>query len=352
MKPLKILVSGSGISGLSAAMALENKGFPFRIIERKDAFESRGYAMSIQGEGLSAAETLGILDSLKQAGKERIIEEIKICTGKTVTSRRPKRNPAGLTISRRVLHETLSRSIGGIEFGISIKETAWIGNKRHVTFSDGSEDIFDLIIGADGINSFLRDIINRKAVVENSGLSVWNIHVPDYYPKIVEVWNRESIIALYPLNEGLSVSFFSTKAAGESDFISLFKDCMPKEVAYSIDYCAPDIFFGAVRNVHTPVWYKEGILLIGDAAHGVSPLTGMGANLAMTDAVKLAEVLSGVSGGKGIISESNFLPFIQERKKIARKAYRTGIRRQKRALLTPPLSWIRDYRIRNREWEY
>ena len=348
----KILISGAGIAGLSAAAALSQAGIPFRIIERNESFEQRGYAMTVQGEGLNAAEELGIIGKIRDSGVKRVIERIEDCQGRSISERSPDSSKEGYTIARNDLHRLLMDMVTEVEFGNSITEIRTVENRKEVLFSDGSMEVFDLVVAADGINSALRSMINSTPCVFDTGLSVWNVKVKDYSPAVIEVWDKKKIAALYPLPGELSVSFFvkkSFKQISESgnrkeDILLHFKDCTNTTLKRVLEKCGDEIFFGSVRNVITPVWYKDGILLIGDAAHGISPLSGMGANLAMADAVTLGKVLSN--------EDLNMESFVQYRKKEAYKAFKTGEKRKRRALRKAPLSVLRDRRIKFKPWIY
>lgn len=308
--------------------------------------------MAIQGEGIDAAKELGILEEIRKWGVERVIQRIERCDGTAITSNAPAAKGEGYTISRNQLHQILLKKVHNIEFGISAEKIKNADNGKEVEFSDGKKEIFDLVIAADGINSILRPLLNPGKSVFNSGLSVWNVHVKDYFPTIIEIWNNRLIAAFYPLPEGTSVSFFvkkpftSIKESGsrKEDIKHFFKDCTHPEIERILEKCDDGIFFGSVRNVITPTWYRDRILLTGDAAHGVSPLSGMGANLAMADAAGI---------GKGLSEpEIHMDDFVQYRKQEAYKAFKTGQKRKRRALLKAPLSIVRNRTISSGNWNY
>ncbi len=358
MKQIKILIAGAGISGLAAAISLSGKGIPFRIIEQKQEWEKRGYAMAVQGEGIDAAASLGIIRDIRNTGIKRTLKRIETYNGKLVTSRVPEQHGENYTVTRNFLHTVLAREVSNVEFGLSIKETSYTGGKQHVLFSNGTEDIFDLIIGADGINSPLRDRINTGSSIRYAGIGVWNIMIKDYFPEIIEIWDKNTLIAFYPLKEGTSVSLFSRMPSTyfssiedrKNDILTRFKGHRQKTVSSLLQNAESDIFFGSVRNVQAPAWFDRGIILIGDAAHGVSPLSGMGANLAMADAVGIAEILS--SGLPSDTTHKNLIEFVKNRKAAAVRAFRTGNRRKKRAFLQAPFTLFRNHRISTRPWRY
>ncbi len=358
MKQIKILIAGAGISGLAAAISLSGKGIPFRIIEQKKEWEKRGYAMAVQGEGIDAAASLGIIRDIRTTGVKRTLKKIETYNGKLITSRVPEQQGENYTVTRNFLHTVLARKVSNVEFGLSIKEASYTGGKQHVMFSNGTEDTFDLIIGADGINSPLRDSINTGSSIRYAGIGVWNLMIKDYFPDSIEIWDKNTLIAFYPLKEGTSVSlfsrlpgtYFSSMEERKNDILARFKGYRQKAVTSLLQNAEPDIFFGSVRNVQAPVWFDNGIILIGDAAHGVSPLSGMGANLAMADAVGLAEILS--SGFSSDATHNNLMRFINKRKAAAEKAFKTGNRRKKRAFLQAPFTLFRNHRINSRPWRY
>ncbi len=308
--------------------------------------------MAIQEEGINAARELGILDDIREWGVERDIQRIERCDGRVITSNNPATKGEGYTINRNQLHQILLKKVQNIEFGISAETIKDADNGKEVEFSNGTVEKFDLVIAADGINSALRPLLNPGKSIFDTGLSVWNVHVKDYFPTIIEIWNKRLITAFYPLPEGTSVSFFvkkpftSIKESGsrKEDIKHFFKDCTHPEIGRVLEKCDEGIFFGSVRNVITPRWYRDRILLIGDAAHGVSPLSGMGANLAMADAAGIGKVLSE--------PEIHMDDFVQYRKQQAYKAFKIGQKRKRRALLKAPLSIIRNTTISSGNWNY
>ncbi len=356
----KVLIAGAGISGLAAAVACAQKGIPFRIIERKPRWEQRGYAMTLQGEGIAAAEALGILTAVRQSGVVRTIERIETSRGKLITSIEPVHEGESYTITRSFLHSVLAEKVSYVEFGTVIEHISPSGRRHHVRFSNGTADTFDLIIGADGINSPLRSRLNSGSCIQYSGLGVWNVMAGHHFPNIIEIWGNHSIIAYYPLKEGVSVSFFaevpdsyfSSTAERRNDILSRFGKYGTGRIALLLKNSEADIFFGSVRNVTAPRWFDKGIILIGDAAHGVSPLSGMGANLALADAVGVADILSTVPFTDSRTLQRDLLAFTKKRKTKALRALKRGEKRKKRALMKAPFSWIRNYAVKSRPWIY
>ena len=361
MDQLNILITGAGIGGLSAAAALENKGIYCRIIEKTPGLGNRGYAMTIQGEGIAALETLGLLEKIKNRSVKRIISSIITPGGKTITSIPPSSMGEGYTIPRDSLHRILKNNVRSIDFGLSVSEI----NRRpdgqlEVQFSDKSKEVFNYIIAAEGINSVLRQRVSNKNGVVYSGFSVWNVRIPGYFPEIIEIWSRKKIAAFYPLKEGVSVSFFkkispayqSPEKYRKRELLRFFGDMKVDSVRYIINTVTDNIFYSPVRSIRIPSWYKDGIILIGDAAHGVSPLTGMGANLAIADSVALAEILSEYKERTPGEMENKIKNHSTERKKEAENAYRTGSLRAERAFAQFPASLIRNHNLKKTPWEY
>ena len=89
MKTEKILIIGAGISGLSLAINLEMMKIPFRIIEKRAGWNKKGLAMAIQGEGLEAASSMGILEEIKTRGNIRSLKRIENSNGKVLKQFNP-----------------------------------------------------------------------------------------------------------------------------------------------------------------------------------------------------------------------------------------------------------------------
>ncbi|MCP5158461.1 MAG: UbiH/UbiF/VisC/COQ6 family ubiquinone biosynthesis hydroxylase [Gammaproteobacteria bacterium] len=174
------------------------------------------------------------------------------------------------------------------------------GNGWQIRLNDGRELITDLLIGADGAQSKVRQLTgidtsgwnyNQKAVVGN---------VRTTEPHQETAWQRflpTGPLAFLPLHDGRCSIVWSTTmeqadallALDETEFAQSLAEAFDQRLGAIIDVGPRDAFL--LRLQHAHAYVKPGLALIGDAAHVVHPLAGQGVNLGLLDAATLAEVI-------------------------------------------------------------
>jgi 2-polyprenyl-6-methoxyphenol hydroxylase-like FAD-dependent oxidoreductase len=361
----KILIIGAGISGLSLAVNLKKLHIPFRIIEKQENWGKKGLAMSIQGEGLDAAASMGILKELEIYGKKRNLQRIENANGRILKQLEPVEEDHSFVISRDILHETLRSRVSEIEMGLTVLDLEKTEHGINVLFSNDSSDNFSLVVGADGINSKISKFItvNNKQLgkKENtiySGSVLWGITVTDKYLDIIEIWDKDTMIAFYPVIDGTVISFikkvpgsFSSGRADRADHIKKYFSSYFQEIIKRIlDDLPKEIFFDHIRYTRPDKWNKGRITLIGDACHSLSPLSGLGANLAMADAIGLSQVIASSDPQKNLLLKLEEYNNIRQME--ADKAYYLSKFRTRRSMENIPGRWIRNIKMKLFKWIY
>lgn len=357
MEKKNILIVGAGISGLSLAINLKKLDIPFRIIEKQENWEKKGLAMSIQGEGLEAASLMGILKEIKVHGEKRNLQRIENIKGKKIIQIKQNPEDQSFVIRRDILHEALRLRVPEIEMGLSVVNSNETKSSQNITFSDGSSSNFSLVVGADGINSEISKLITKKNTIY-SGSVLWGITIIKKYKDIIEVWNKNSIVAFYPIENGTVFSFFrkakktfsSSRLERKDHIIKYFSNYPQPAIKEVLNNLPENIFFDHVRYTRPGKWNKGRITLIGDACHSLSPLSGLGANIAMADAVGLANIIHKYGGNDNfpnILEKYNL-----ERKEKADKALYLSKFRTKRGMLSFPENILRDIKINHSGWKY
>ncbi|MDA3941702.1 MAG: FAD-dependent monooxygenase [Spirochaetia bacterium] len=365
MENKKILIIGAGISGLSLAINLKKLNIPFRIIEKQAEWNKKGLAMSIQGEGLDAAANMGILTEIKASGVKRNLQRIENSKGKILKEIKTVSNDQSFVIRRDVLHEALRLRVPEVEMDLSVLDFKETQTGLNTTLSDGSSDNFSLAVGADGVNSETSKQITHNTGLLNieknttfSGSVLWGITVSKKYKEIIEIWNKNKMVALYPVDHGTVISFFrkapktfQSPRLERADHIKKYFSNFTHPIIMEVLKNLPEnIFFDHVRYTRPKKWYSGRITLIGDACHSLSPLSGLGANLAMADAEGLAQVI--YKNGKN----DDFLDILEEynrtRKEKADEAYYLSKMRTRRGMLNSPKTILRNRNMKQSGWMY
>ena len=308
----KILVVGAGIGGQSAAIGLKKAGFEVDIIELHKEFNVYGVGIIQQANALRALDAIGVADEAMRRGSP--YGKVKLClphgvqigeAGTPPIGRFPSHNG----ISRRILHEVLfeeAQKIGlKYRMGVSVET---IDNQRdtvNVTFTDGTKDSYDIVIAADGVNSKVRKLVFGEFKSSYVGLSVWRYAFPR--PANLDTgyifFNKKHKIGVIPMTSDLCYIFLNS-AEGDNpnipedqlveklkSYMSAYPVALVQELISQVND-AKLVNYRALETLKMPApWYKNRVVVLGDAAHTTIPQLGSGAALAIEDAVVLIEEL-------------------------------------------------------------
>ncbi len=306
----KALIVGGGIGGQCAAIALQNAGIQTEIVEILEKFDVYGVGIIQQANALRALDTLGVAEEALRRGFP--YGRVKLClpnghqigeAGTPPIDKFPSHNG----ISRRILHDILKEKAdhSGVIYrmGITVAHINEEQDSVHVQFTDGSQGSYDLLIGADGVRSKVREMIMGKYEPRYVGLSVWRYAFPK--PADLDTgyihFGRRSKLGLIPMTAD-TMYMFLVSAEGENPHIdqSLY---LEKLKGYMSEYpiervqslieqvnTTAAVNYRPLETLQLPKpWHKGRVLIIGDAAHATIPQLGSGAALAIEDAVVLAE---------------------------------------------------------------
>jgi 2-polyprenyl-6-methoxyphenol hydroxylase-like FAD-dependent oxidoreductase len=313
LKQLSVLAIGGGIGGLTAAIALCQRGFTVTVIEKDPAWSVYGVGIIQQGNVLRAAKALGILDQYVSAGVGFDAVEVYAPNGMKV-ARVPSHRllpeyPANLGIGRPALHKVLgdsARAAGAtVRLGVTVAALRDHGDAVDVEFSDGASGRFDLVIGADGVQSQTRAMLFADAPAPAfTGQAVWRYNLPR--PATLDAlhaYNGPIGAGLVPISEQLMYMYLTTPEPGNPRYpLAGLAAAMRSKTAM----CAPVIRQLAEQItdddavVYRPLewllleqhWYRGRVALLGDAAHATTPHLGQGAGMAIEDSLVLAEELA------------------------------------------------------------
>jgi 2-polyprenyl-6-methoxyphenol hydroxylase-like FAD-dependent oxidoreductase len=185
----KLLIVGGGIAEMSLAVALHDSGITTEIVELNPDWTALGMGLALTAPTLRALHTLGLLEPCIQSGwSVTKVGNLDPTTGEvTYLGEAPKlarlEYPASLGIMRPAFHRILAdvaRSAGArVRLGITLASIRQTSDSVEVVFTDGSSDRYDLVVGADGINSAVRELVWGPALKPQfTGQSIWRVTVP------------------------------------------------------------------------------------------------------------------------------------------------------------------------------
>src|SRR5690606_18095875 len=209
-------------------------------------------------------------------------------------------------IRRPDLHRALLRALDGVEvqLGRAVVDARELDGGVEVELDDGERGRWDLVIAADGIHSVLRRVVlgDRDPPLRYAGQTCWRftIEAPDLVPDVtIERWTPGRRIGVVPLSRGGIYVYIvesapaGTVASGSDDVGSLrerFAD-IDDRLAAILDRVAElgdvHIHHGDLLDHATLSFGRGRILLLGDAAHAMTPNMGQGAAMAIEDAATL-----------------------------------------------------------------
>jgi 2-polyprenyl-6-methoxyphenol hydroxylase-like FAD-dependent oxidoreductase len=341
MNPRKILISGASIAGPTLAFWLNRFGFATTIVERSDSLRLGGQNIDIKGAAQQIAQLMGIEDEIRAADTGelgvRFVDKNEI-TKAELPKGESEIGTSELEILRGDLAQILynhTKEDTEYLFGNQIVSLNEFENGVKVSFQNGEERTFDLVICADGIRSKTRSLIfGDEPVVRflNLYISYFTIPKTPSDSRWARWYNATGsrVIFIRPDNVGTaraSFSFLSEPKGYEQKSLAEQKEILKQKFADAgweatrilgaLDNDT-EIYFDGISQVIAPNWSKGRCAMTGDAAFCPSPLSGMGASLSMVGAYILAGELSRHSDYKQAFAgyEKLLRPYVNEIQKL------------------------------------
>jgi salicylate hydroxylase len=321
---MNIVIAGGGIGGLAAAIALRKSGHTITIIEKAARFARVGADVNLTPNAVRALDGLGIGAELRRTAARPTHRISRDWDTGAETSRiemadaaEQKYGAPQLTIHRADLLAALESALpeGIVRHGASVTGINTGGGRPCALLDSGERLEADVVIGADGIHSAVRNalfgqdspvftgIVAYRAVVRRAKLDIRNL---DAFTKW---WGPDpaSQIVTFPLTRGEETFVFATAAEeawrheswttpGDiTEVRQLYKDYHPEARAL-LDACGSVMKSALYIRDPLPRWSDGAVTLLGDACHPMMPFMAQGACQAIEDAVVLARVLDGAKG--------------------------------------------------------
>ena len=309
----RILIIGGGFSGMSAAIEFRKLGAQVDLVEIDPGWRNYGAGISLGGATLRAFRQLGILDAFLEHGAAGDGVSIRLPHGPQVAELPTPRIagpdvPGGGGILRPVLARILAdatRASGtNVRLGCTFTSLEQDAEGVDVSFTDGQRQRYDLVVGADGLYSKVREALFPQAPQPRySGQACWRAVVPRppeirnatmwIGPKVKPGVNPVSKSEMYlfiteprPTNEHVDPATFVDQVR------ALLADFPAPELQVIRNSLGPtsQIVFRPLEGLLVPrPWSQGRVVLIGDTVHATTPHLASGACIGIEDAIVLAD---------------------------------------------------------------
>ncbi|RJQ68372.1 FAD-dependent oxidoreductase [Pseudonocardiaceae bacterium YIM PH 21723] len=317
----RVLISGASIAGPALAHCLAGYGFEVAVVERAPHLRPGGQAVDIRGVGKDVIRRIGLDAQIRAAmtdtkgmgvvdrdgieidrimadehGGDGAVAEIEILRGELA----------------KVFYEATQDRVE-YRFGDHITSLTETSAGMDVGFASGHREVFDMVIGADGLNSGVRSLaFEAPDCIRDLGLLValatvpnklgldnwWLVHTDGVRTTGIRSvrGNAEAITHLgFP---GDRSDFDRGDVAGQKALVRKRMGDMGWETPWLLDQLdtAKDFYFDSISQVYLPSWSTGRVALLGDAAYCPAATSGQGTNLAIIGAYVLAGELAKADG--------------------------------------------------------
>ena len=306
---MRVLVVGGGIAGLTFTALLQQRGFKPTLVERIPEYGSVGYVIVLWPSGSRILKGLGVYKDIIDVGLQFTTYNVSDEQGQmlhaySVKDVTDKYGPM-LSTYRPDLINVIKKAVDpdSIRMNTTVDKIEQTNDEVHVTFNDGTQDTFDLVVGCDGVRSKTRQLVFGDVPLTYSGMNGWSFWVKPNIAKtneIAEYWGTGKFFGIWPTKGRLSVFTSVRQGIGDADPVETRIDRIQEnikdfgglvpEILDGLDD-PKEIFHGYYNDLKMKQWHKGRVVLVGDAAHAILPTAGGGVSMAMESAAVLADEL-------------------------------------------------------------
>ena len=302
----RVLVVGGGIAGLATARALLSLDIEPDVVERGDPWPQTGAGLYLPANAVRALGALGLQDRFLeracQIATQRFLDhrgrqllEVDLSAVWAATG------PCA-AISHSGLHELLRDGIP-VRTGTTVSELIDQPPRVHAVFDDGSTDDYDLVIGADGIRSWIRTVVlggrpprrlaqaSWRFLVEDPGEVAWTVRLGHGKAFLTVPLGHGRIYCYADVNAPASFNPTPGDPTELTELYDEFAEPVPT-IVQTLLANKDVIHFSTIQEVTQMPWVSGRIVLVGDAAHAMSPNMAEGVGMALEDALVLAQTLN------------------------------------------------------------
>ena len=353
-----VVIAGAGIGGLTLAAALRRRGVRVTVFERANQFTTAGAGIGLPANGIKALQRLGLGEAVAKAGM--VVERAVILDSRgrelgsevDLTDVYRAMGASLVALHRARLHAVLVDAVGADVIVPGAQVTSFEQDSRsvNVALASGQRVNNELLVGADGLHSCVRAQLMGTDAPVYSGYTSWRGVTPSNTVALPhrtsESWGRGERFGIVPIGFGEIYWFAVADAPPGGTDVDVRGELLTRFGAWHepvgaiIEATPPDRIVRTDIYDREPIarWHAGRVVLIGDAAHPMTPNLGQGAGQAIEDAVVLDECLAASSS-----IEDAFTRYEQRRVARANSIVRASRRFGAIAQWSNPIAaWIRD----------
>jgi 2-polyprenyl-6-methoxyphenol hydroxylase-like FAD-dependent oxidoreductase len=336
-KTLSIAIVGAGMGGLTAAATLRQAGFQVQVYEQAQRFARIGAGIQMMPNSMKVLRRIGVEERLRRAASQPYSHlNREWDTGRVMRELPMPESLFGapyLCMHRAELHEALLAALpdNTIQLGRKLVGIDQNGRKVTLIFENGTRASADAVVGADGVHSVVRDFIVGPDAPIHKGRIAYRAVFPSALMNGFDIgcsrtkwWGPDRHIVIYYTTAARSELYFVTSVPEPAEWMtreswSAKGDVKELRAAYEgfhhdvravLEACPDCHKWAILEREPLPRWSNGRIVLLGDAAHPMTPYMAQGAATAIEDAAVLARCLE----VKGEDVEGAFRLYEQHRK--------------------------------------
>ena len=320
---MDILIVGAGIGGLTAAIRLVQRGHRVRVLEQAKVLGEVGAGIQMSANAVKVLKAVGVEPALEATGvKPKGFEFRRFNTGEMLhriplgDAHREKHGAAYYQMHRRDLHDALVQALravapGAVRLDAAVRQVHEDEEAAEVELANGERLRADLVVGADGVKSVVRQHVLGADKPVFTGQVVWRVLVPvERIPEALRtdvvstIWcGPHNHGVMYYLRSGQLINFVGcvarpweeeswTSARPWSELDQDYAGWHPM-VRAVVEAADRDQCYRWALNSRVPamVWSTSRVTMLGDAVHSTLPYMAQGAAMAIEDAGVLARAL-------------------------------------------------------------
>jgi 2-polyprenyl-6-methoxyphenol hydroxylase-like FAD-dependent oxidoreductase len=316
------IIIGGGIGGPAVSLFLRRAGIGSRIFEAYPSPTTAGGGFQIAPNGMRVLHALGLADQVRAAGVASSDFVFRNRQGRIISQIDFSGSGSGVTILRSVFHRILLDEVGrrgvAIQYGKRLCGIEHGGDLVVARFEDGSSETGDLLLAFDGVHSRARALImpdhrspRYTGFLGIGGFAQAGSAMPpdprDAHRLIFSVGRRfqfgHAMVSAAPPRGGWWTHLPQARELTRAELQDIPDDVMRDRVLAAFEgWHSPiealvsntaQIMRTAIYDVPSlPAWHVDRVMLLGDAAHAMSPAGGQGASLALEDAMVVCQSLA------------------------------------------------------------